>query len=474
MQSLFGPAYTEWISNIQKTLGPVPTVLIFIAIALIGGFAITRLCKLAKLPYVTGYIILGILMGPSLLAIISSDMLYGVAIEGQGTLAGLSFVGDLTMGFIAFASGRFFKWENIKSGGVKPIIVSLLSSLTIAVFTGGLSYLIYGVTFNKGAEYGIAPALFFGSISSVIALTATGSIVRQYKARGHFVERIYQNILTADVFAILTFSIILGLSTSGILGGVDVSSTSVVPAYEAFKPIISTIVFCLIGALCALILGKLNNYKRTNDSRIILTVAFITIIVAICSINYSAFNYYIPFSAISPLLPCMAFGIIYFNLSKSESLFFQLENFLPPILCLFFVVSGAKLQISEFQYAIISVTAICFVIFRAIAQFGSLQVYARAFGCSRNTRNYLPMTMMTMTGVAVGLINLASAVLPKNEMITFVYTVVLASCVILEIIGPIFTRLALIKTYSADLSILVGLYKKKDTKEPDNKEEDIE
>jgi len=274
--SLFGESYQNWISDLQAKLGPVSMIFIVIALALIGGFGITRFCKLLKIPYVTGYIILGILLGPSLLAFIPSNLLIGDSTAG---FAGLSFVSDLTMGFIAFGCGRFFKWDNIKNAGVKVILVSAFAAITIGLLTGIISYLIYGLAFGKANEYGLAPAFLFGACAACISPTATSSIIRQYKAKGSFVERIFQNILIANIVAILAFSIILGLVSSGVLGGVT-GSTKEIPVYEAFKPLITNVLLIGFGMLLAFILGKINNYRRTNDSRIIITISFITILVA--------------------------------------------------------------------------------------------------------------------------------------------------------------------------------------------------
>jgi len=458
MQSLFGKDYQNWISGIQSTLGPAALIFLIIAIALLGGFAITRICKLIHIPYVSGYIVLGILLGPSLLAFVPNELLTGGKIEGSSiAAAGFSFVSDLTMGFIAFGCGKYFKWSNIKSGGKMVIVSSTLTALTVGLVTGLISYLIYGIAFKKAAEYGLAPAFLFGACAACISPTATSSIIRQYKAKGPFVERTFQNILTANIVAILAFSIILGLTTSGVLGGIKNIPTNINAVYEGFKPLFSNIVFIALGILFAYILGKLNNYRRTNDSRIILTIAFTTTLVALCSIRYSSFNPHIPFSKISPLLPCMAFGIFYFNFSKSESLFFQLENFLPPILCLFFVISGAKLNLKMFEDYAIAIMAVIFILVRTGSQFMSTNGYGKIFSCPKTSKVYLPLTMFTMTSVAVGLITLASDILVSEPMITFVYTVILTACIVLEIIGPVFAKMALIRTDSADPAALMML-----------------
>jgi len=461
MTSLFGSEYQKWIDGIVNAVGPVPMIFIILGISLLGGFAITRLCKLLKIPYVTGYIILGILLGPSLLAFIPQYLITGVSdVEISGIkigYAGFSFISDMTMGFIAFGCGRYFKWSSIKAGGKKPLLASFLIAIAVGVIVGGLSYVFYGIVFNKANEYGLAPAFLFGACAACISPTATSSIIRQYKAKSHFVERTFQNILIANITAILAFSVILSLVSTGILGGYKPSTevTAGMTAYIAFKPIISTILFCGVGVLFAWILSRLNNYKRTNDSRIILTISFTIILVAICSLPYTQFSKYLPITQISPLLPCMAFGIVYYNLSKSEALFLQLDSFLPPILCLFFVISGAKLDLRNFAYVDVTVVAVLFVIFRFAAQFGSSYGITSALGCSNNTRKYLSFTMLTMTSVAVGLINLAVSIIGDNEMIEFVYIVILTACVILEIIGPIFAKLALVKTDSVDPATLI-------------------
>ena len=283
--SIFGEKYQEFITNIYNAIGPVAVVLLIMSVALIGGFAISRICKLAKIPYVTGYIILGILLGPSLLGIIPSYMLTGIVgeINVDSTtvkvgFAGLSFVGDICMGFIAYSIGKFFKWSDIKEYGIKATILALATSLISGILVSLISYLIYKVIFKLPFDF--APSLILGAVAMAISPTALASIIRQYKARGKYVKNLFQVLIVADIAAILTFTIVMGVGYASI----NASSNSLLTFFEGIKPLIWTILISATGILLGFILSLLNNYRRTNDSRIILVIAFNAILVLLSSI----------------------------------------------------------------------------------------------------------------------------------------------------------------------------------------------
>lgn len=442
--SVFGSEYQTFIDGVYDKIGAVSVVLLIMAVALIGGFGITRICKLLRVPYVTGYIILGILLGPSLLGVIPDYMLTGHD-HGVVAFAGLSFVGDITMAFIAFSIGKFFKFSVLKDSLKKVMPFMAITSLIVGLSVGGASYLIYEVIFQQ--NFGIAPALLLGAVAMAISPTATSSIIRQYKAKGPYVEKIYQSFLWANVISILVFTIVIGIVSS--------LSNSVVTFYTVFEdallPLIHNIALCLVAAGLAFVLSLLNNYRRTNDSRIILVIAFIAIITLLSTI-----------CKITPLLPAMVFGMCYYNFSKSEALFYQLESFLPPILCLFFVVSGAKLDFRYFSFEYISVVvvAIFFVIVRSGTQHLSTRSFGKLARFDSQTRKYLPLSMMCLTSVAVGLMNLALIVFSNaasevQTMINYTYTIVLTAAIILELSGPSLGRLALIKTKAVDQATLL-------------------
>lgn len=449
--SIFGSSYQNWIDNLYSSIGPVAVVLLIMSIALIGGFGISRICKSFKIPYVTGYIILGIILGPSLLGVIPSYMLTGYVGEGaiNGELvhvgfAGLSFIGDICMGFIAYSIGKFFKWSNIKQTGKKAAIVGFLTCFCVGILVGFGSYLVYGVIF-KVEGLGLIPAFILGAVAMAISPTALASIIRQYRARGQYVKNLFQVLIIFDIAAILVFTVIIGV-TSGL---VDSSQTFNIGLLfkSAGLPLLHTLIVCGIAILLGWLLSLLNNYRRTNDSRIILVIAFNVIIVLLSSLT-----------KITPLLPCMAFGMFYYNFAKSESLFLQLEEFLPPILCLFFVVSGAKLDFSSFNNISVLIIAILFAVLRTGGHFVGVNLFGRLANYDNNTVRYLPLSLMCMTSVAVGLMNLATNVLANSTampMINYCYAIVLTSAVILEIIGPTVGKVALIKTNSVDPATLI-------------------
>lgn len=444
--SIFGNEYQLWINNLYDQIGPVSVVLLIMAVALIGGFGITRICKLLRVPYVTGYIVLGILLGPSLLGVIPDYMITGHD-HGEIAFAGLSFVGDITMGFIAFSIGKFFKFSTLKDSLKKVLPFMAITSLIVGFTVGSISYLIYEVFFQQ--NLGVGPALLLGTVAMAISPTATSSIIRQYKAKGPYVEKIYQSLIWANVISILIFTIIIGIISSMAKGG---NITFMDVFQDALLPLIHNIILCAISLLLGFVLSLLNNYRRTNDSRIILVIAFIAIITLLSTI-----------CKITPLLPAMVFGMCYYNFSKSEALFYQLESFLPPILCLFFVVSGAKLDFRYFsiEYISVVVVALSFVLIRSAMQHVSTHSFGKLAKFDKQTRKFLPLSMMCLTSVAVGLMNLALVVFMNSSstevitMINYTYTIVLTASIILELIGPSLGRFALIQVEAVDKGTLL-------------------
>jgi len=283
-------------------------ILISLSVVLLAGFLLTRLTKLAKLPDVTGYIIAGILIGPHILKLVPPRM-----IEDMG------FISDIALAFIAFGVGRFFRKEVFRETGFGVITITLMESLLAGVIvTLSLHYL-----FHLDWDF----SLLLGAIGTATAPASTTVTIRQYHARGNFVNILLQVVALDDGVCLIVYSIALAIVNAGDGAGVCVS--------EIVLPIIFNILALALGFVGGFILSRLKAPKRSDDDRVILTISLLLGIAGLCvAVD------------ISPLLSCMIFGTTYVNLAKDRELFKHLDRLSPPIFSLFFVVSGMSLDLS--------------------------------------------------------------------------------------------------------------------------------
>ncbi|NLG82022.1 MAG: cation:proton antiporter [Bacilli bacterium] len=381
----------------------ITTILCSLSIMLFAGFLLTRLSKLLKLPYVSGYIISGILIGPYVLKLIPTNI-----------ISNMGFLSDIALAFIAFNVGKFFKLDIIKNTGIKVIIITLFESLLAGiVVTLAMHWL-----FNLSWDF----SLVLGAIATATAPASTTMTIRQYKARGHFVDILLQIVALDDVLCLLIFSVVTAICT-GNAGG----STS---ALDVILPIIYNIAVIGLGAICGWILSKLLTPKRSQDNRLILAVAMLLALSGICGLL-----------DISPLLSCMICGATYINLTKDSNLYKQLDNFTPPILSLFFILSGMKLDVSVLKT--VGIIGVVYFIIRIVGKYLGSYLGALITKEDKKTQIYLGLAMIPQAGVAIGLAYLGQRLLP-TDLGNLLLTIILSSSVLYELVGPISAKIALV------------------------------
>ena len=343
-------------------------ILLSVAIILLSGFLMTRLTKRLHLPNVSGYIMAGILIGPGVLGLVP-----------QETVAGMDFVSDVALAFIAFGVGKFFKKEVLREAGGKVVVITLLESL----LAGFLVSLVMFFGFHLDLPF----SLLLGAIATATAPASTMMTIDQYHARGPFVNLLLQVVAFDDVVCLLVFSV----------ASTVVSAQGSVRVETVLLPLLYNGGMMLLGAVFALILSRLLAHGRSTDNRLILAIAMLLGLSGICTAL-----------EVSPLLSCMVFGAVYINLTHDKVIYRQINAFKPPILSLFFVVSGMNLDVG------------------ALAAFGSIGVVPQA-------------------GVAIGLAHLGRRILP-GEYGSLLMTIILASSVLYELIGPGCAKLALFRS----------------------------
>ena len=405
----------------------VATVILSIALMLFLGFAMTRITKRLRLPDVTAYILTGILIGPFCMNLIP-----------QQVIDGMDFLSDIALAFIAFSTGEFFTLSTLKKNGMKVVIITVLEAClaTVAVFV--VTYFALGVD--------LVFSIVLSALACATAPASTMMTIRQTGAHGDFVDTLLQVVALDDVVGLLEYSIAISLALAVSSGSSQLGISGVV------TPIAVNLGVLALGMLFGVLLKLMMPQKRGTDNRLIISVSMLFAFCGICALL-----------GVSPLLGCMSMGTVYINLTHDEKLFKQLNYFTPPILLLFFVRSGLSFQLDALTNTAISVGGASlltvggvYFITRIVGK------YAGAFvGCAlvrkpKRVRNYLGLALTPQAGVAIGLAALGARTLGGDTGVAL-ETVILASSVLYELIGPGCAKLSLYlsKSYSNKLEDLV-------------------
>lgn len=407
-----------------QNFSSVSQVIISVAVMLIAGYVMSRLTKKLKLPNVTGYIIAGILIGPYCINIIPANV-----------VEGMSFLADIALAFIAFSTGEFFKMSTLKKNGGKNIVITVFEALLASIVVFLVMYFALGLS--------LPFSIVLGALAAATAPASTMMTIRQTNSKGDFVDTLLQVVALDDVVGLVAFSVAIAVATASLAGTVT--------AGNVLLPIVYNIVAFVVGGLLGFLL-KLLISKHSTDNRLIIAVATIFGFCGICS-----------FMDVSPLLGCMAMGTVYMNTSGDDKLFKQLNYFSPPILLLFFVRSGVNFKLDALVSTGESVGGVSLLVIGIVYFFVRiLGKYGGSFlGClvtkkDKKVRNYLGLALIPQAGVAIGLATLASRTIGGNTG-SALETIILASSVLYELIGPACAKLALYlsKSYSNDINAVV-------------------
>lgn len=382
-------------------LNETTIVLLSLSAILLAGFILTRLTKLAKLPNVTGYIIAGVVIGPHALNLIPDSL-----IQNMG------FISDIALAFIAFGVGRFFRKEVFKETGLGVITIALFESLLAGILVTLSMYVIFGLSWDF--------CLLLGAIATATAPASTMVTIRQYHARGNFVNILLQVVAFDDAVCLLVFSIAIAIVNA------KVSPSAI----DVILPLIYNTGALIVGFVSGAILSRLMTPQRSEDNRLILTVSLLLGIAGLCAAV-----------DISPLLSCMLFGTTYINMTEDKELYKQLERFTPPILSIFFVVSGMSLDITSFNT--LGIIGVTYFIVRIAGKYVGAYLGCLAADTSAAVRNYLGLALIPQAGVAIGLAFLGKRVLPVYEG-NMLLTIILSSSVLYELVGPVSAKVALV------------------------------
>lgn len=384
-------------------------ILLSLTIILLMGFLMTRITKLLKLPNVTAYIIAGVIIGPAVLNIIPSDIINK-----------MGFVSDIALAFIAFGVGKFFKRDVLKQTGTKVVIITIFEAVMAFILVTLAMHYIFKI--DKEGSWSFS--LLIGAIATATAPASTIMTIKQYHAKGHFVNTLLQIVALDDVVCLLIFSV-----ASAVTSQTDEGTLSFM---SILLPILYNLGVIVLGFVLGFLLNKILSPKRSKDNRLIIIVAMLLGLSGLCGIL-----------DISPLLACMVFGATYINVSYDKELYRQLDNFTPPIMTIFFVLSGMKLDITSLKTA--GIIGVAYFFIRIVGKYLGAFIGAVVTKEEKPLRNYLGLALIPQAGVSIGLAFLAERMLP-TELGTMLVTIILSSSVLYELIGPACAKFAIFKT----------------------------
>ena len=402
-------------------------ILLTLSIALLSGLLLSRLAKKFELPAVTAYLIAGVLIGPYLLGSL------GIGFNSDTNAPEhYSIVCDLALGFIAFAIGNEFRLSQLKKIGKQATVIGIFQAVFTTVVVDialiALSFIL------PDGMLPIPAAIILGAVATATAPAATLMVVRQYKAKGPVTDILLPVVALDDAVGLVVFAISFGVAGAINTGSVDVVSMVV-------NPLIEVVLSLILGAVMGGLFTLCEQFFHSRSKRMAVSVTFVMLTVALASMKFEIGKVHIAFSS---LLACMMLGTVFCNICDfSEELMDRADRWVAPMLVLFFVISGAELNLSVFANWVYVVIGIAYIAFRSLGKYFGAGISARATKCDPNIVKYLGITLLPQAGVALGMASQALAF--GGEVGVLVQSITLFAVLIYEIVGPYFTKVALIK-----------------------------
>ena len=401
-------------------------ILMSLSIALLAGLLLSRIVKKLQLPAVTAYLIAGVLIGPFLLGSLNVP---GLGINHE-QLVGFGIICDLALGFIAFSMGNEFRLSHLKKIGKQATVIGIFQ----AVFTCLLvdAFLI-GLHFLMPDKLPLSAAIVLGAVATATAPAATLMVVRQYKAKGPLTDILLPVVALDDAVGLMVFAISFGIAKSLNVGSVDVLSVVVEPLLE--------VVFSLgLGLLMGYLFTLTEKFFHSRSKRMAVTVTFVMMTVAIANMKFEVFGLHVAFSS---LLACMMLGTIFCNICDfSTELMDRADRWVTPILILFFVISGAELDLSVFGDIAIVVIGLVYILSRSLGKYFGAGISAKVTKCDKNIVKYLGTTLLPQAGVALGMAIKATELGPQGNVVR---NITLFAVLVYELVGPFLTKVCLTK-----------------------------
>lgn len=401
------------------------STLLSISVALLAGLLMTRVLKPFRMPDVTAYLLAGVLVGPFCLGQLG---VAGLGFNSLESVASLSLIAEVALGFIAFSIGNEFRLDELKHTGHQALVVGIVQALVATLFVDlallGL-YLLFPTLITP------SQAITLGAIATATAPAATLMVVRQYKAKGPLTDLLLPVVALDDAVGLIVFAVSFGIARTLISGSADLVSILVTPLVEIFASL-------LLGAVMGWLLTQLEKLFHSNTNRLNMTIAFVFLTASLSMMEFSVGPIHVSFSS---LLVCMMLGTVFCNTCPlSEDLMEKADRWTSPLFALFFVISGAELDLSVFTSLAIIGIGVIYILFRSAGKISGSYLSTKWTKCPPAVCKYLGITLLPQAGVALGMCLTARQLGEQGDLIR---NIVLFSVLIYELVGPMMTKWAL-------------------------------
>ena len=400
--------------------------LILLAVAVIGGLMMSRVTKLLNLPAVTAYLVAGLLIGPFCIGAIGVP---GLGFSSLEQVEGLSVITQTALGFIAFAIGNEFRLGQLKAMGSKAITIGILQAVVTTVV---VDIVLIGLHLLFPHVLSVPAAITLGAIASATAPAATLMVVRQYKADGPLTRLLMLVVAIDDAVGLLLFSASFGIASALENGSVSVIGVVV-------EPVLEIVLSLGLGAAMGFLLYRVERFFHSRSKRMAISVAFVLLTVGLSMLKFHIGPVHIGFSL---LLVCMMTGTIFCNICDfSEELMARVEGWTVPLNILFFVISGAELDLKILANPWTLLVGVVYILSRSAGKYYGAYGSCKLTHCNKAITDNLGITLLPQAGVALGMAmtatNLSGGDLVRN--------VVLFSVLVYELVGPALTKRSLMK-----------------------------
>ena len=416
----------------------------YVAALLLMALLSTRLMRLIKLPNVTGYILTGIIMGPFLFGLFFNNFSFD-GIKGAPVykfVDQLGWVSSVALGFIAFSIGTSFKFSTIKALGKRVLVITVLEALGASLLVVA-ALLVAHFIFPQYVSLELA--LTLSAIASATAPAATLMVIKQYRAHGPLVDTLLPVVALDDAAALILFAILFQIATA--LAGGSVSVYAII-----VKPLLEITISLAVGAVLGFVISFANRFFKSRNNRLIWNIFSV----------FAALGFYYLFKKIggfelSSLLTCMMAGAIYTNFVKESGRTLDvMDRFTSPVYMMFFVISGASLDLTIFfngDGLVVVLIALTYLIFRVVGKWGGAYVGASITRCEPQVKKYLGFALVPQAGVAIGLSTTAYKLFSQysdpymQKTGALILAIILTSTLVYELFGPMVAKFALKKAH---------------------------
>ncbi len=401
--------------------------LLAISTSILAGLMLSRLAKIFNLPAVTAYLVAGILIGPYVLGAFG---VRGLGFISLADVESYSLLADVALGFIAFSIGNEFRLPQLKKIGKQATVIGIFQAIVTTVVVDAFLIALHFIIPNY---LSLEAAILLGAIATATAPAATLMVVRQYKAKGELTNILLPVVALDDAVGLVVFAVSFGVARALSIGSVNLLSVIV-------EPILEVVLSLLLGLVMGLLFTFCEQFFHSRSKRLAMSVTFVLMTVALSMLKFEIGGIHVAFSS---LLVCMMLGAVFCNICDfSEELMDRVDRWTAPLFVLFFVISGAELDLSVFKSFAVVIIGIVYIVSRSIGKCSGAYISAKSVKCSSNIVKYLGITLLPQAGVALGMALKAEELGPTGHIVA---SITLFAVLIYEIVGPTLTKIALTK-----------------------------